>query len=64
MLKRDYCPVFLIKWDKIWRKQGGTEEAVDKNIYLISSSGIFKEVSSAKTTISHAPIVSENFSNS
>lgn len=55
---------FLTKQDNIWRKQGRTEEEVDKNIYLISTSNIVKEISSAKTMIFHAPNISESFSNS
>lgn len=48
---KDYSLFFIIKQDNIWRKQRGTEEAVGKNIYLISTSNIVKEISSAKTLI-------------
>lgn len=64
ILIKDYYPFFLIKQDNIWRKQGGTEEAVGKNIYLISTSNLVKEISSAKTMISQAPSVNESFSDS
>lgn len=45
ILTKDYSLFFLlIKQDNIWRKQGGTEEAVDKNIYIINTSNIVKSL--------------------